>query len=122
MTYEDWKGRVLAIAADMRAGIPRHVARRHGWNVEKFSRDLIEAIIKDPSRIPTEEEYGEFFSRQVTYTHPRDVRVKPDEAEPLSDEEITSAEKKPRGVSDVRWRIELRRRRKRSYYDLCDLP
>ena len=122
MTYDGWKERVLAIAADMRAGIPRYVARRHGWNVEKFSRDLIEAIVKDPSRIPTEKEYEEFFSRQLSYTQPRDVRVKPDETGPLSDDEITTAEKRPRGVSDVRWRMELRRRSNRSYYDLCDLP
>ena len=33
-----------------------------------------------------------------------------------SDENIATAKKKPRNCSDIRWRIELRRRKNRTYY------
>lgn len=34
----------------------------------------------------------------------------------VSNNEIMKAKKKPKGVSDIRWRIELRRRANSSYY------
>lgn len=36
----------------------------------------------------------------------------------VSDDALMSARKKPRGCSDVRWRIELRRRRNAAFYGL----
>lgn len=41
---------------------------------------------------------------------------------PASDATIATARKKPRGVSDVRWRIELRRRANPEYYNACISP
>jgi hypothetical protein len=41
----------------------------------------------------------------------------------VSDDALMSARKKPRGCSDVRWRIELRRRRNAAFYGLFgDMP
>ena len=120
ISFGDWKARVLAIAADLRAGIPVAKARRHGYNIERFSRDLIAAIIADPSRVPTEAEYQEYFKRQFAVTHPRDIAKRTPEVDAVPDEKITTASRKPKGVSDVRWRIELRRRRAHEYFDLCD--
>ena len=38
---------------------------------------------------------------------------------PVSLEEIRRAKTKPANTSDVRWRIELRRRAKAEYFDVC---
>ena len=43
-------------------------------------------------------------------------------ARPVSNDWICSAPEKPAGVSDVRWRIELRRRANPGYYAICGQP
>ena len=57
------------------------------------------------------------------YAHmERDFSAAIKAATPISLWYIMNARRKPEGVSDVRWRIELRRRQNPGYYDLMQNP
>ena len=121
-TYESWCAKVIAIAGDLRAGVPKSIARKHGYNIMTFAGGAVKAVINDPLHVPTREEYEDYYAKQVRYTRKRDAVFSVEEVDVIPDEKIATANRKPKGMSEIRWRMEKARRKKAGYYSICVSP
>ena len=114
MSFNEWCSRVRRCAEIFRRGGTSREARRVADGIMRHSYALVCAVLHNPFLDLTPDDYETYYAAQLRVTQKKNLG--PTQFKTWTNDRLARCKKKPRDVSDARWRMHLEWRHHRERY------